>query len=78
MGSEMCIRDRLVGVQAQLQLLQSFTLHIAVFWLIARGFVNQITHIRNEALEERRSLSPSEIRRRIERFVAGGSDQDYG
>jgi len=48
------------------------------FYDLVTERINQLTHIRNEALEERRSLSPSEIRRRIERFVAGGSDQDYG
>jgi len=35
--------------------------------------INRLAHIRTEALEERKSLSPAEIRRRLERFVAGGS-----
>jgi CRP-like cAMP-binding protein len=45
------------------------------FFNLVTERIKRLTNIRSDALEKRRSLSPTEIRRRIERFVAGGSSR---
>jgi len=43
------------------------------FFELVNNRLEKHSHIRSGVLEKRRSLSPMEIRRRIERFVAGGN-----
>lgn len=38
--------------------------------------VQRFAHIRSEKIEERKSLSPTDIRHRIERFISHGSNRD--
>ena len=37
--------------------------------------IKRLTNIRSDIVEKRRSLSPTELRLRIEHFVAGGADR---
>ena len=45
------------------------------FFDLVSDRMKRLTDIRGDALEKRRSLSPMEIRRRIERFVSGGTER---